>query len=142
RFPAGLRPSHPGFHLAFLVIGGPKMAGKLCYLAAADVAIPEGTLAGVDLCSRDEKRLGTLDGVIIEPAGRRVRYYVVESKGWFSAKRFLLPADQPTRLEPDDHILRIDLEADDVRRAEFDREGVRQFSDEDLMDALFSSNAA
>jgi PRC-barrel domain len=118
------------------------MAGKLCYLAAQDVEIPEGTLAGLDLCSLDQKRLGTLDGVIIDAAARRVRYYVVAAKGWFSAKRFLLPADQPTHLETDEHIMRIELDADDVRRAEFNRDSVRAFSDEDLMAALFSTHAA
>ena len=118
------------------------MAGKLCYLAAQDVEIPEGTLAGVDLCSLDHKRLGTLDGVIIDPATRRVRYYVVESKGWFSAKRFLLPADQPTRLDSDEHVMHIDLDADHVRRAEFSRDAVREFSDEDLVTALFAPHAA
>ena len=118
------------------------MVGKLCYLAAQDVEIPEGTLAGLDLCSIDQKRLGTLDGVLIDAAARRVRYYVVASKGWFSAKRFLLPADRPTHLEPQEHIMRIELEADDVRRAAFDKDAVRAFSDDDLMDALFSTNAA
>ena len=118
------------------------MTGKLCYLAARDVEIPEGTLAGLDLCSLDEKKLGTLDGVIIDPAARRVRYYVVEAKGWFSAKRFLLPADQPTRIDHDEHMMRIDLEADDVRRAEFDRDAIREFSDDDLMVSLFSTHAA
>jgi len=118
------------------------MAGKLCYLAAQDVEIPEGTLAGVDLCSRDDKRLGTLDGVIIDAAARRVRFYVIQSKGWFRAKRFLMPADQPTHLEPEDHILRVDLDADKVRHAAFDGNAIREFSDQDLMDALFSPHAA
>ena len=104
--------------------------------------IPEGTLAGLDLCSLDQKRLGTLDGVIIDAAARRVRYYVVAVKGWFSAKRFLLPADQPTHLEPHEHIMRIELEADNVRRADFDKDALRAFSDDDLMDVLFSTPAA
>ena len=118
------------------------MAGKLCYLAAQDVAIPEGTLAGVDLCSRDDKRLGTLDGVLIDAAARRVRFYVVQSKGWFRGKRFLLSADQPTHLEPEEHILRVDLDADNVSHAAFDGKAVHEYSDEDLMDALFSTHAA
>ena len=106
------------------------MAADLCYLAARDVEVPAGTLAGMDLCSLDEKTLGTLDGVLIDPAERRLRYFVVESKGWFSAKRFLLPADQPAHLEAEANILRIELDADDVRRTEFDSDSVRVFSDE------------
>ena len=35
----------------------------LCYLEADNVELPAGTLAGLQLCSRDDESLGALDGV-------------------------------------------------------------------------------
>jgi PRC-barrel domain protein len=114
-------------------------ADTLCYLSARDVEIPAGTLAGINLCSLDDEKLGTVEGVLIDPAMRRVRYFVVESRGWLGSKRYLLSADEPAHLESDDHILRLESDANDVARRVFDPDSVRVFSDEDLMVALFST---
>lgn len=115
---------------------------SLCYLSAHEVRLPSGTLAGVSLCSLDDETLGTVDGVLIDPALRRVRYYVVESRGWLGSRRYLLSADEPAHLEPDDNILRVEADAESVSRRTFDPDSVREFSDEDLMTALFSTHAA
>src|SRR5262245_4260288 len=112
---------------------------SLCYLAAQDVEIPAGTLAGIDLCTLDDERLGTLDGVLIDPTERRVRYFVVTSQGWLGSKRYLLSADEPAHLEQDEKILRLERDADQVSRRMFDPDSVREFSDDDLLTALFAT---
>src|SRR5262249_60950838 len=92
----------------------------------------------LNLCSLDNEKLGTLDGVLIDPSQRRVRYFVVESRGWLGRKRYLLSADEPAHLEPEDHILRLESAADDVARRSFDPSSVPEFSDEDLLTAIFA----
>ena len=55
---------------------------RLCYLDAARVAGPAGELAGATVETSAAEPLGTLDGVLIDPDERRVRYLVVERTGW------------------------------------------------------------
>jgi hypothetical protein len=111
----------------------------LCYLPARDVEIPAGTLAGMDLCGSDDQKLGTLDGVLIDAAERRVRYFVVESQGWLGKKRYLLSADETAHLEPAEGVLRVDVDAEDPWRYAFDADAVPVYSEDDLMSALFQT---
>ena len=53
------------------------------------------------------------EGIIIDPTERHVRYYVVESHGWFKTHRYLLP-QAPMRLDPDCKALHVDLFALDL----------------------------
>jgi len=117
----------------------PAGIDQLCYLPASSVEVPDGSLAEYDLCGTDDRKLGTLDGVLIDATERRVRYFVVESKGLLGKKRYLLSADETTHLEPEDNTLRVDVEAGDPWRHAFDADAVRSFSDDDLLDALFSA---
>jgi hypothetical protein len=112
---------------------------NLCYLPARDVEIPDGRLTEYDLCSLDDRKLGTLDGVLIDPVKRRVRYFVVRARGWLGKKRYLLSADQTAHLEPEANTLRVDVEAQDPWQQTFDAHSVRRFGEPDLMAALFSS---
>jgi hypothetical protein len=112
---------------------------NLCYLSARDVQIPDGRLAEYHLCGLDDQTLGTLDGVLIDPAERRVRYFVVRSNGWLGKKRYLLSADETAHLEPEANTLRIDVEARDPWQHTFDAEQLRPFGEDDLLKTLFSS---
>jgi hypothetical protein len=93
----------------------------------------------MDLCGLDDQKLGTLDGVLIDAAERRVRYFVVQSQGWLGKKRYLLSADETAHLEPDEGVLRVDVDAGDPWRYAFDAESVPAYSEDDLMSALFHS---
>ena len=108
---------------------------NLCYLAASDVEIPAGTLDGLSLWSLDDEKLGTVDGVLIDRAVGRVRYFVVQSGNSPGARRYLLSADELVHLEA--NVLRLEAQADDVFRRVFDADSVRQLGGNEL-NAVFS----
>jgi hypothetical protein len=114
---------------------------NLRYLEATSVAHPSGTLGGLMICTHDNEELGALNGVLVEPASRRVRYFVVERPAALvSNRRYILTAETPAILDSDDRKLRVDAEAVDLER--FDPGTVRAFSDDDRMAALFPSRPA
>jgi hypothetical protein len=114
----------------------------LCYLEAGNVELPAGKLAGLQLCSRDDQALGAVEGVLIEPSARRVRYFVVRRSGWLRNARYLLPVENLAHVDRERNVLQIDACADDVPRQQFDPSAVRPFSDDDLLTVLFSPSAA
>jgi PRC-barrel domain len=111
----------------------------LCYLEAARVASPVGSLDGARLQCRSKEIIGRLEGVLIDPSERRLRFYVVKSVGWFRNKRYLLPADRIAQIEPVERTLRLDVDSHELKRCdEFDSEEIREFSDEDVVTAMFA----
>jgi hypothetical protein len=112
----------------------------LRYLDADQVKHPSGTLAGVTVCSADDQKLGAISGVLVEPASRRVRYFVVERRVALLPRRYMLAADTPAVLEPGDQKLRILSNVDDLER--FDARQVERFSEEDAITAMFAHPAA
>ena len=113
----------------------------LCYLEAGKVTGPSGGLNGVTLSTEQDEALGTLDGVVIEPAERRIRYFVVKRRGWLRNHRYLLSADRPTHITDDRRTLRLPVEPDELASCEeFDATSIPPFSDEHLLTALFSTS--
>lgn len=51
----------------------------LCYLDAAEVRTPAGSLAGIELLGPDDHRVGHVKGVLINPRSCRLKYLVVDS---------------------------------------------------------------
>lgn len=119
-----------------------QSAEALRYLQADHVEGPVGNLGRLELCTMDDEKLGVLEGVLIDPVARRLRYFVVKSGGWLSRGRYILPADDVARVEADQHILRIDAPAAALPRQSFDPATVPAFSDEDVITAMFSDRAA
>lgn len=119
-----------------------RSAGSdLCYLAARNVEIPAGKLADLEVRTRDEEKLGDVDGVIIEPSARRVRYLVVKT-GRFRKGRYLLPVENLPQLDRSCHALRLHEPACEIEREAFDAESVRPFTDEDVITVMFAPTAA
>jgi hypothetical protein len=112
----------------------------LRYLDADQVEHPSGTFAGHMLCSQDDEKLGAITGMLVEPATRRVRYFVIQRSGVLQRRRYLLPADSSPVLRADDRKLCVLANADDLER--FDARLVERFSDEDAITAIFASPAA
>ena len=112
----------------------------LRYLDADHVKHPSGTLAGMTVCSPDDQALGAISGVLVEPASRRVRYFVVVRRTALLPRRYVLAADTPAVLEADDQKLRILSDVDNLER--FDARRVEPFSEEDAITAMFSQPAA
>ncbi len=115
----------------------------LCYLDASKVQASIGDLEGVNVRDPDDEELGSLKGVLIEAAARRVRYFVVEVAGRWKTHCYLVPADDPVTLQEDRRTLRVDSNAADlIRSGEFKIDSVRPYSDDDLMAAIFPKPAA
>jgi len=110
----------------------------LRYLDAGHVEYPSGTMRGVKMCTMDDEHLGSLDGVLVEPASRRIRYFVVERPSVYRSRRYLLAADTLATL--DEKTLRVQAHAADLER--FDARTVQPLSDLDLVTAMFASPTA
>lgn len=107
-------------------------ASRLRYLDASDVDDSVADFDGLGVEGRDNTKLGAIDGFIVDSATGRVYYAVVDSGGWFTSRRFLLPIGHAT-LESDRKVLRVDLTKDALKRyPEFDENRFRAFSDDDL----------
>jgi hypothetical protein len=94
----------------------------------------------LDVRTQAGTKIGTFDGVIVDPAERRVRYLVVD-RGRVFHKRCLIPMPA-ARLDAEHHALRIDVDDTDPKVWEqFDPVTFPKFSDDDLLTAMFSPRA-
>jgi hypothetical protein len=115
---------------------------RLCYLDASRVKGPNGDLAGVTLETSTAEEIGKLDGLLIDPATRRVCFFVVEKPGWLRSRKYLVPTDCLAQVADGRDALRVEVNPEDLHTFESVRGTVRQFSDEDFVDALFAKDAA
>ena len=114
----------------------------LSYLDASKVTSPAGVLAELDVLSVEGHRLGSIVGVVIEAAARRVRYLSVRSAGWFRDQLFLVQANQLGQIEVERKALRLRVDLGDEAVHGLDASALREFSDDDLLAALFPRAAA
>jgi hypothetical protein len=109
-------------------------AARMRYLDAADVntAGMDVTFDGLRVEGPDRQDIGSVDGFIVDSDARRVTYVVVDSGGWFTSRRLLLPIGHAS-LSPDRRAIQTDVTRDALRRLpEFDSDRFRAFTDEDL----------
>jgi hypothetical protein len=118
------------------------VTSELCYLDASKVTSPVGVLSEMDLLTADGQPFGSIEGIVIEAAARRVRYFAVQSSGWFRNRRYLLDVDQLVQVEAERKALRLrgDLAGHQVEG--LDTASLREFSDDDLLAILFRSRTA
>ena len=119
----------------------PSTSG-LSYLDASKVTSPAGVLSELDVLSVEGHRLGSIVGVVIEAAARRVRYLSVRSAGWFRDQLFLVQANQLGQIEVERKALRLRVDLGDEAVHGLDASALREFSDDDLLAALFPRAAA
>jgi hypothetical protein len=106
---------------------------RLCYLDASKVMGPTGLLASLDVLTRHDQPFGSIGGVLIDPAERQLRYFVIESPG-SPNHRYLLPIEAAATMAPEGTALRLDMETDDFTALdEFDWATVREFTEEDAI---------
>lgn len=109
----------------------------LRYLDAGHVEHPTGTLEGLKVCTDQNEKIGELDGVLIEPSTRRVRYFVVDTDNT-PRDRCVFSAEGPVVLDLRGRRLTVGSTVDMEPLPGL----VQPFSDEDVMTALFRSSAA
>jgi PRC-barrel domain protein len=82
---------------------------RLRHLDAAKIETPVGPLDDVVVVSKSDVPLGKLEGVIVDPQERHVRYYVVESRDWFKTHRYLVP-DAPHHIDWNRRAMQVELD--------------------------------
>jgi hypothetical protein len=114
---------------------------ELSYLDATKVDSPAGVLADLALVTSDGERVGNIAGVVIDAGARRVRYFDVQSPGWLRNRHYLVEVDHLAQVDPEQKVLRmLDANVSEVRG--FDPAALHQFSDDDLLAAIFSARAS
>ena len=117
-------------------------SGQLRYLDAEHVRSALGPLSGLTVRTQDGRPLGEVDGVLINPLTRRLRYLVVRTSGLLLKHRVLVSADQgPAIVEPHSRTLRLQQRGDEIAVQKFDAH-VPAFSDDDVITAMFAPRAA
>ena len=113
----------------------------LSYLDASKVISPAGALSELDVLSAEGRRLGSIEGVVIDAAARHARYLLVRSTGWLG-RQYLVQADQLGHIEGKALRLLKDLKNAAVHGFDLDVSDLREFSDEDLIEAMFAPRTA
>ena len=107
-------------------------ASRLRYLDADDLDDFDVDFDGLDVRGVNGDKLGEVDGFLVDPGPGRVLYTVVDSGGWFTSRRFLVPIGHAVvfRERP---ALHVDIARDRLRDyPEFDEARFRDLSDEEL----------
>ncbi len=116
---------------------------KLRYLDASQVESPIGELAGVEVRGIDDEKIGSVEGVLVDPAERRLRFFVIQAPGFFNRRRYLLPTDFPARVDPDRKSLCIEIDRRILSGCEeFKASSVLPYSEDDLVTSMFSRRSA
>jgi hypothetical protein len=115
----------------------------LRYIDANCVQSPAGALADVDLCDMNGRPIGSLEGVLVDPVERRLRFYVVDSGSRRGPRHYLLPTEWPAQVASDGKALKIDADSDELAGCdEFRESDVQRFSDDDFIAAMFRPRVA
>lgn len=107
-------------------------ASRLRYLDADDLDDSAVDFDDLDVHGTDGEKLGELDGFLVEPTAGRVLYLVVDSGGWFTSRRFLLPVEHAT-VDRDAKSLRVNVSKQSLRGyPEFDEDRFGTFKDDEF----------
>ena len=107
-------------------------ASRLRFLDADDMDDSSLELRGMDVRGHDNAKLGDIDGFIVDATTGKLYHLVVDSGGWFTSRRFLLPIGHVT-VDRNAKAVRVDVTRDALGRyPEFDPDRFRTYSDEDL----------
>ena len=119
-----------------------QLTSELSYLDASKVISPAGALSELDVLSTEGRRLGSIEGVVIDAAARHVRYLCVRLSGLFGRRRYLVEADQVGQIQGDRKALRLRSDLRNEAVDGLDAATLRRFSDDDLLTAMFPMRAA
>jgi hypothetical protein len=109
----------------------------LRYVAADRVDTPAGRLSGAMVVNASDGTLGKLDGIVVDPIGRKLRGYIVESRGWISSRRYFVPPVL-ARLDSGRRTLELGIGCEEASGLDqVDPASIPPFSDDDLLAALF-----
>jgi hypothetical protein len=108
-----------------------RHTSRLLYLDAGDIHDNRLDFDGLDVLDTAGQKLGDVDGFIVHRDTKRPYYVVVDSGGWFSSRRFLVPIGH-VRLDPGNEALRSDLDKSVIERfPEFDEDHFVEMSEDE-----------
>lgn len=113
------------------------MDDTLRYLPADKVQHRYGCLGFATVTGEGGRVMGRLEGVVLDPSARKLRYVVVKTPGLFTGKHRLLPVDGTIQLDNDAKAIRVRDGASMSACPAVDPAALTPFRDEDLLDALF-----
>jgi len=119
-----------------------QFTSELAYLDASKVISPAGALSELDVLSTEGRRLGSIEGVVIDAAARHVRYLCVRLSGLFGRRRYLVEADQVGQIQGDRKALRLRSDLRNEAVDGLDAAALRRFSDDDVLAAIFAPRVA
>ena len=119
-----------------------QFTSELTYLDASKVISPAGALSELDVLSNEGRRLGSIEGVVIDAAARHVRYLCVRLSGLFGRRRYLVEADQVGQIQGDRKALRLRRDLRNEAEDGLDAASLRRFSDDDVLAAIFAPRLA
>jgi sporulation protein YlmC with PRC-barrel domain len=73
-------------------------------------------IRGAHVYGRNDKKLGKIDDVIFDHTSGNITYVVVDTGGWLSTKRFVVPADQLSELANHDGDYVVDLTQESIEK--------------------------
>jgi hypothetical protein len=118
-------------------------ASRLRYLDADDVDDSVVDFDGLDVLGVEDEKLGEIDGFIVNADTARLLYAVVDSGGWFTSQRFLLPIGHLSPIDRNAGNVRTDLSKEALQGyPAFDGDRFREFSDEELRSFELTAAAA
>jgi hypothetical protein len=101
---------------------------RLCYLDAMHLEGPLPEFDGAEVRTSSDRKIGHLDGIVVDPAARRVRYLVVDTAKSPGRHRYLVPVDA-TRVDVKHRALCVEVDRTDLARCEeFDADAFSHFS--------------
>jgi hypothetical protein len=107
-------------------------ASRLRYLDADDLDDSVVDFDGLDVRAADGDKLGEVDGFLVDPGAGRVLYAVVDSGGWFTSRRFLVPIGH-ANVDRTPPALRVDVARGRLRGyPEFDERRFRELTNAEL----------
>lgn len=111
----------------------------LRYISASRVRTPVGmVLDQVDVRDSADASVGKLEGIVVDPAERQVRYFVLKSDRPYQPRHYLLPL-VPATIDAEHNALHVDAHPDDLDELiDGPTQAFPIFSDDDLLTALFA----
>jgi len=118
-------------------------ASRLRYLDAEDIDDSVVDFDGLAVRGHDDEKLGDIDGFIVDVNSGRVLYAVVDSSGWFTTRRFLLPIGHAMIVDRAGGTLRTDLTRKSLEKyPRFEEDRFQQMSNAELRDFEIATAAA
>lgn len=107
-------------------------SSRLRYVDADEVGSEVIDFEGLKVRTPGGDKLGEVDGFILDPDAQRAHYIVVDSGGWFSSRKFLVPIGH-ARIDGDGDALVLDVTRDTISKyPEYDRNSFEKLEGDEL----------